>query len=344
MTYQNFYENIGRPFTGMLLKQVKTLLASKDLVYDEGVELTVSLSDSDGNLAATASLQDNVIKCVAVADGYEGEGLSAQLISAVQREAVALGRTHLFLFTKPANKIIFSGLGFYPIMEAPYTMLMENRKDGIKDFVNSLQKGPSGKTVGAIVANCNPFTKGHLYLMEQASAHCDVLHVFILSAEKSLFPADVRLRLVTEGTAHLKNVVIHPTSDYLVSAATFPTYFLKGKQDVEKINCELDLKIFCEYFAKHLGITSRFVGTEPYSPVTNVYNEQMKEVLPRYGIEVVELKRMEQEGDAVSASRVRALLAKGETEAALRLVPPCTAAWLQSEEGRSWLALHLNAQ
>ena len=31
------------------------------------------------------------------------------------------------------------------------------------------------------MANCNPLTNGHLYLMEQASMRVDVLHIFVLS-------------------------------------------------------------------------------------------------------------------------------------------------------------------
>jgi len=57
-----------------------------------------------------------------------------------------------------------------------------------------------------------------------------------------------------------------------------------------------------------MEIKRRYIGTEPISAVTAVYNETLKERLPRAGIEVVELPRLELDGQVVSASRVRALL------------------------------------
>ena len=42
----------------------------------------------------------------------------------------------------------------------------------------------------------DPFTNGHLYLVEYAARHCDNLYVFVLSEDKSVFPADVRFSLV----------------------------------------------------------------------------------------------------------------------------------------------------
>ena len=115
---------------------------------------------------------------------------------------------------------------------------------GVKRFVEAIERPSSAGTVGAVVANCNPFTKGHRYLMETAASQCDFLHVFVLSAEKSLFPASLRFKMVKRGTSHLKNVAVHPTGDYLISAATFPDYFLKDRARVDDVKCELDLAIF----------------------------------------------------------------------------------------------------
>lgn len=70
------------------------------------------------------------------------------------------------------------------------------------------------------------------------------------------------------------------------------------------------------------------------SPVTALYNRQMKEILPRYGVEVVELPRKEAAGAVISASRVRALLAEDRLEEIRPLTPEVTWEFLQSPEGR----------
>ena len=143
------------------------------------------------------------------------------------------------------------------------------------------------------------------------------------------------MELARQGTADLANVLLHPTSDYLISAATFPTYFLKEGQMEGGAGGALDLEIFGRYFVPALNIKRRFVGQEPFSPTTARYNRQMKEILPRFGVEVTELPRKEQGGAAVSASRVRALLAEDKLEEIQPLVPETTWAFLQSSEGRS---------
>ena len=300
----------GRPFTGRTLERLKKFLASLGLLYDDGVEMSVCACDDDGEIIATASRQGPVLKCVGVSPDHQGEGLAASVVSETVTDAISAGLSHLFVFTKPSNRQIFDDLGFFPIVETTDVLFMENRRDGVKRFVEAIERPSSAGTVGAVVANCNPFTKGHRYLMETAASQCDFLHVFVLSAEKSLFPASLRFEMVKRGTSHLKNVAVHPTGDYLISAATFPDYFLKDRARVDDVKCELDLAIFARCFARPLGITRRFVGTEPLSPVTALYNETMKKLLPSLGVEVTEVPRVEAGGAPVSATRVRELLAK----------------------------------
>lgn len=322
-----------RPLTGVGLRRLEAFLQRQGLRYDSGVEYTVLYYDSQGNIAATGSLQKNVLKCIAVAEECRGEGLTASVVSTLRAAAFSRGQQHLFLFTKPQNQAMFQDFGFYPVSSTQDMLLMENKKGGIDAFVASLEKG-RGEQV-AIVANCNPFTLGHRYLVETAAARCDTLHLFVLSEDASLFPSRVRMELVRRGVADLANVIVHPTSDYLISAATFPTYFLKSDQIERGAGGALDLAVFGQHFAPALGITRRFVGQEPFSPITALYNRQMQEILPRYGVEVVEIPRRQIGGQAVSASRVRALLAQGQMEEVKALVPPTTWDFLQTEEGQA---------
>jgi [citrate (pro-3S)-lyase] ligase len=321
----------GFPFRGKALEELRGFLARNGLKYDERIGCSICLVEND-EIAATGSLDGRVIKCVAVSPGFQSEGLAARIVSGLVGEAARNGVFHLFLFTKPENEALFGGLGFYTVAKTAEALLMENRKDGVAAFVAALERPePSaGGRTGSIVMNCNPFTLGHQYLVERAAAECGVLHVFVVSEDRSAFPPEARLRLARAGTAHIKNALVHPTGPYLISAATFPDYFIKDTVRAETVNAFLDLKIFAERFARPLGITARFVGEEPLDPVTGAYNLQMKEALPALGIEVREIKRLEQKGTPVSASRVRLLLADGRLDEALELVPPATGEYLRS--------------
>lgn len=334
MDYNNFYEEFGEPFAGRKKKRLIEFLKKCELDYDEQIEYTVNLVTSEGEIAATGSLHQNVLKCIAVDEKYQGMGLSAKIVTLLMNEAMKRSREHLFLFTKPKNQSMFSDLGFYEIIKTDHILLMENRKNGIREYVSQLKRSEGMGTVGAVVMNCNPFTLGHRYLIEQATSQCDELHIFVLSEDRSAFPADVRYRLVQEGTKDLPNVTLHPSSDYLISSAVFPTYFIKDKIQAEDMNCELDLIIFAEYFAKELNIKKRFVGSEPLCKVTNSYNEAMKRVLPLYGIELVEIPRTEIDGTPVSASLVRKYMADGDFSSIKNLVPKTTYQYICSEEGR----------
>lgn len=329
-----FYEEYGMPFTGRKLRKLRDFLQAAELDYDEQIEYTVNLTDGDGQIVATGSIHQNVLKCIAVSDRHQGLGLSARIITALLNYAMTHGRDHLFLFTKPKNAAMFGDLGFYKILETDTVLLMENKRDGIRKYVDSLERPVQADgTVGAIIANCNPFTLGHRWLIEEAASRCDVLHLFILSEDKSAFPADVRYALAKAGTADLPNVILHHTSDYLISSAVFPTYFIKDKAKAADANCELDIRIFGQYFAKALGITRRFVGTEPFCPITRAYNAAMERLLPEYGVELVQLPRKELEGRAVSASYVRACMAQNDLSAIEAVVPKTTLDYILSPAG-----------
>jgi [citrate (pro-3S)-lyase] ligase len=318
----------GDPFRGSDLERLKDFLAAEGLDYDNKVQYSVYLADG-GRIAAAGSLDGRILKCIAVSSEHKAEGLAAIIVTELIRKAASDGEYHLFLFTKPENEELFAAFGFYPVAKTDAALLMENKKNGIGNFVASLGTPVDGAAAGAVVMNCNPFTLGHQYLVESAAAQCDNLHLFVVSENKSAFPADVRIRLVREGAAHIKNTTVHSTGPYLVSAVTFPDYFIKEKIRAASANTELDLTIFAERFAKPLGIKRRFVGEEPFDPVTASYNKQMQELLPRYGIAVSEIKRLEAGGLPVSASRVRELLAEKRFDEIRKLVPASTMAYLE---------------
>ena len=137
------------------------------------------------------------------------------------------------------------------------------------------------------------------------------------------------MNMVKLGTADLPNVTVLPTGPYLISSATFPTYFLKDREQAGAIQCLLDIDIFCRYYAPKFSITRRYVGTEPLSPMTDQYNRALLAALPEKGIQVRQIKRLKQADIPVSASAVRAALAAGDMDALRQLVPETTYNYLK---------------
>lgn len=308
------------------------LLTQAGLTAEELPEQTALLWDGD-TLAATGSRQGNLLKYLAVNDAYRGEGLLSTVLTALRQEAFRQGYQHLFLYTKPQNAQLFEQLLFYPVASTDNVLLMEDRRDGIQSFLNGLPV--MAEEAGAAVMNCDPFTLGHRYLIEEAAKRCKHLYVFVLSEDRGCFSAADRLHMVKAGTEDLDNVTVLPTGPYLISAATFPTYFLKDRDAAGQVQCQLDVAVFTRYFAPKFRIVHRFVGTEPLSAMTAGYNRILQKLLPEAGIRVTEIPRLEVDGEPVSASKVRQALSQKDWETVKNLVPRTTLQHLQklSQEG-----------
>src|SRR5699024_8658320 len=86
--------------------------------------------------------------------------------------------------------------------------------------------------------------------------------------------------------------------------------------------------------AKAMDITRRYVGEEPTSLVTGIYNEIMQKKLPENGIECIVVPRLQSEGKAISASTVRQAIKDGNFELLKELVPRTTLDDFQSPSSR----------
>ena len=205
------YMTTGRPFIGHALENLKRFLVRCGLDYDAGVGYTAALVE-DGEIIATGSLDGATIKCVAVAPEHQGEDLCARILTQLRGEAFERGITQLTLFTKPANEAMFAAFGFYPLARTADCLLMENSRDGLERYLANIPS-PAAGTVGCIVANCNPFTLGHRYLIQTAASMCDYLHVFILSEDRGILPPETRLRVARARPcdATPQNAAFHPT-------------------------------------------------------------------------------------------------------------------------------------
>ena len=314
--------------------QVREFLAPFALSFDGLVDYTVAFY-RDGEIVATGSRKGEVLRNIAVAESMQGEGMTASVVSHLMKEAGRRGLYHYFLFTKPDTAAQFAALGFKEIARAePHAVLLESGLGSIESYCADLaaraKSLPSGRRA-ALVVNCNPFTLGHKAVIAKAAAENDGVVVFVVSEEGSLFPFAVRYRLVQEGVREFENVLVVPGGPYIISAATFPAYFTRGDAAVEA-QTRLDVSVFARHIAPAIGITRRYVGTEPYCAVTGGYNKAMAEVLPQYGIELKEMERVMSGDNVISASTVRELIKKDEWKKMRELVPETTYEYLVSAE------------
>lgn len=346
------------PTTPRQRQRIEAFLKRNGLRFDD-MHYYAAVTDDDGEMIAGGGLKGNVIKCVAVDDAHKGEAIANTLISHLIAHANEEGHSNVMLFTKPKNRQLFESLSFRLLAEAPEAVLMETGIGGINNTVEQLKKikeegevckennqeckkeektnlnittpqylNPSTPQPlitttplrGVVVMNCNPFTLGHRYLIEQAAKQVERLFVMVVREDCSLFSYAERKAMVEQGVAHLKNVTVIDGSEYAISQATFPTYFLKRLDDAADTQMLLDLDLFRRHIAPALGATVRFVGTEPTDRLTRRYNQLMHEVLA----DVREIVRLEKEGNAVSASRVRKAMEQGDMSTIRQLVPPTT--------------------
>ena len=314
------------------LSQIDALLQKEGITRDGNLDYICAMEDESGEIIATGSCFGCTLRCFAVSSEHQGEGLLNEIISHLMDVQYTRGNMHLFLYTKVNSAKFFGDLGFHEIARVDGTLVfMENRKIGFPSYLKNLEKTKKDGVSAALVMNANPFTLGHQYLVETAAKNCDTLHLFVLSEDASLVPFSVRKKLVKEGTAHIPNVVLHDSGPYIISSATFPSYFLKDEAAVIDGHARLDLAVFSK-IAQALNVTERYVGEEPTSQVTGLYNKIMAQELPKAGIVCHIIPRKEVGGKAISASTVRLALQNGDWETLKILVPPTTLDYFTSPE------------
>ena len=313
--------------------QLEQFLNGHGLRLEDDIDTAFGIFDGEERLLGCGCAAGRLLKCFAVDEELRGQNALGSLISSLTQERFSSGYYDLFVITRTHNLPLFTACGYYEVAHSDTVAMLENRSGGVDTFTKPLwQEGDDKRVIGSIVMNCNPFTNGHRFLIETAAARCDALHVFVVEEDRSLFPTAARFRLVQEGTADLPNVRVHLSGPYMISGATFPTYFLKKEENAVDVQVRLDVMIFAQRIAPALHITKRFAGSEPFDPVTARYNDAMRRLLPQYGIEFCQVPRFGQNGLAVSASRVRGLLEeKGVCAEVLAMVPESTRRYLLTE-------------
>lgn len=316
------------------MAEIAHFLKENDLSVDTTVEVFITVSRDD-RLIACGGIAGNIIKCVAISESVRGEGLALTLATELINLAWERHCTHLFIYTKTEYEALFKQCSFSTIASVPGVMvLMENSATRLKRYAESL-------------ATLRHEGRNWLYCDERQSFHARPslsdptgggtvrLAASVPGQRRYItLPYEDRLDLVLKGTTDIPRLTVHRGSEYIISRATFPCYFIKEQSVINHCYTEIDLKIFRQYLAPALGITHRFVGTEPFCTVTAQYNLDMRfwletPTLPAPPITLVEIERLCFQETPISASWVRKLLVKHDLTAIAPLVPDATLRYLQ---------------
>lgn len=311
---------------------VKKFLLENHLEYDYDIDLTFIVKNEDEDILGTVSSSKNIIKAFAVAPSMQGANLSTLLISRIISELGNRGIFDYRVFTKPENQVIFEQFNMRTIAKSKKVILLENKTFPIEKTIESLKNELNfkSKKISSLVMNCNPMTLGHLYLIEKCARENKEVVIFILEEDLSLVKFVDRIAIVRAATSHLNNVKVVPSTKYIISSATFPTYFLKKEDDSLIEYSTIDGSIFKNYFMSGLNIKTRYVGNEPKDPVTNKYIQVLKTIL---GDQLIIVDRIGDEEDVYSASRFRKLILEDRFDDAFKLVPSATKEFFHTASG-----------
>ena len=307
------------------LNNIKAFLEKNSLLLDKLITKSFYIEEDD-NVIGTVSVYNNVIKCFAVDKTYRDENVGGLLISYVINYFYQNGINHYMVYTKLEYAKTFMSLNFHEISRADKTILLEGGSPIISEYIKSLKKKieyrfsidmNKDNDVASIVVNCNPVTNGHLELIEHVAKNHKYVIVFILEEDLSLFTYKERMSLLTISLVHISNVIVVPSSCYIISSSTFPNYFLKDESVKNDEWSKIDALIFRDYFMKELSINYRYVGSETNGYMTR-YNETLKEVL---GEKLVVIPRFTYENEEISASSVRTLIKENRIDEAMKYIP-----------------------
>lgn len=310
-------EKLNTKITSNVLK-LKSFLKKQGLNYDNKIDLCLVIKENN-EIIATASKYKNVFKMIAVDINYQSNNYVATLISELINISYQEEYYHYFIFTKKIYSYIFETLGFKMISSYKEIALFEKGNISFINYLDNIKYKirKEFENIGSIVMNANPFTYGHKHLVDTALKKVDYLIVFVIEEDNSYFSFKTRFEIVQHALSNYNNVLVVKSGPYIISNATFPTYFLKENSDVNEYYTNIDINLYIKIM-QYLNINYRFVGSEPIDIVTNYYNNQLKIALKE---KLVIIDRVKINNNIVSASLVRQYLKDNKYKLIKDMVP-----------------------
>ncbi len=316
------------------IKEIWDYLQKFGVEFDNP-ERTVVVRD-EGKIVGTGSVDGKVMKYFFIDKEYVGHGLLAMIYNSLLNFLLDNNRLEHYVFTTPNNGYIFKGIGLTEVMSTDRVALFEGGFCSYDKWIQSIKSklNPEVKIRGAVVVNCNPMTLGHKHLIEYAKSKVDELIVFIVEEDKSTFTTRERYSIVKDEYKNDDKVIVILGGPYIISQATFPTYFIKKMDETTDIYTELDATIFSKRIAKDLKIDIRFVGDEPIDLMTANYNDNLNKSFEKNDLLLEKIDRIKDNGTYISASKVRRLIGEGRVKETYGLLPKSTIDFLESDAGK----------
>ena len=315
------------------VEELREFLKTFRVVFDKPDRTYVVRKE--GKIIATGSIEKNILKYFFIDCTYSGQGIIGLIFNQLLEHILEEGYKTYFVFTTPNNKEVFKSLRLSEVGSTSKVILLEGGFYNIDDWINDVKKeiGPKKGKRGAIVANCNPMTLGHKYLVSEALEYVEELLLFVVEEDASVFPFKNRYEIVKEELKDMENVKVLKGGYYIISSGTFPTYFIKKQDDQLDVYTELDATIFAKRVAKGLDINIRFIGTEDKDIVTNTYNRALIKLLGDYDVETKLIPRLKIANKTVSATTIRNLIKEDKYEDAYKYLTKSSKRFLNSPNG-----------
>jgi [citrate (pro-3S)-lyase] ligase len=319
-----------------IIKKIEKLLSEEKFRKDLIEEYAVIFSE-ENDLIGVIGRYANNLRCLVVDKKYRSQNIANILIDFMSKRIYKKNFREIFVFSKPINFDVFQNLGFNLIFQNENFGFLTNRYDLFQKYLNYLsniqnknykKNNQKFNNNSVIVMNCNPYTKGHEYLISKAVEKSNLVYIIMVKEDISLFTYQQRLEMTKLGVKKFKNVQILEGSDYLISKNVFPSYFFRTQEEFMLEQICLDISIFTNYIVPRLKITKRFVGEEPFSYTTNLYNKLMKKKLNLKKLELIIVPRINFKNNAISATQVRKLFIQGKFSEIKNLVPRTTLEYL----------------
>ena len=315
-----------------------TLTPEGEMLYSRIASAAVQIQDAEEELSASATLEHGTISISATETAlniYLSEKLRA-----FHNNFPGIRLRISNHSTPQAVQAVKNGEVDFAIVSTPAEVDPGLKMVELKSFYEVLVGGKTFTALASQNLSLKELTNYPLIslsdeMIREAAKKNKWLHIFILSEEQSFLTTRERYQLVKEGIQEIPNVILHQTSEYMISPAVFPTYFIKEKAKAYEMNCQLDIQLFGERIAPELNITDRYVGSEPACDVTHTYNQCLREQLPCYQIRFHEIPRKTYGDQIISASEVRKRYAENQLKSVCGMLPESTWRYLERKKNEN---------
>ena len=317
----------------------RQLIESNNLRFETNFHDLVGYFE-DGRLIACGARRGRVLKMLVVAEEFRGEGVIAPIVTELMRLGREAGEEGFFVFTRACSVHSVTRLGFKPLAEFGGITWLEHGGEIRQYLVQHAALARPGRNA-AVLTDADPFTLGHLRLVERAAGEADTVVVFVRADGPHWLPLSVRLELARQSVARIASAVVTDTGPYRLPVDRFPGYFLRPGDDANQIRIGLEEHLFGRHIAKPFQIRARVVGVDPLQPDGRSYHQMIQPHLARWDIRLLEVGPDDiPAGQWISPRQAREDLRDSDGHVLAQALPAPVLDYLQRQNRANLLSTH----